>query len=100
MADGEGSYYIELCKNPIRFDPVDKVTNVFYDDANKQVKPTIFNQNTVDMRAIKRWIFLNTIGYNGYYKWITSCSCSMYNTGNIGYKNKFGVGVNDRVTSS
>jgi hypothetical protein len=37
MADEEGSYYIELCKNPIRFDPVDKVTNVFYDDANKQV---------------------------------------------------------------
>lgn len=34
------------------------------------------------------------------YKWITSCSCSMYNTGNIGYKNKFGVGVNDMVTSS
>lgn len=37
MADEEGSFYIELCKNPIRFDPVDKVTNVFYDDANKQV---------------------------------------------------------------
>ena len=33
----DGSFYIELCKNPIRFDPVDKVTNVFYDDANKQV---------------------------------------------------------------
>lgn len=31
------NFYIELCKNPIRFDPVDKVTNVFYDDANKQV---------------------------------------------------------------
>ena len=37
MAEGDGNYYIELCKNPIRFDPVDKVTNVFYDDANKQV---------------------------------------------------------------
>ncbi|KAJ8305389.1 hypothetical protein KUTeg_015934, partial [Tegillarca granosa] len=36
-ADAEGSFYIELCKNPIRFDPVDKVTGVFYDDANKQV---------------------------------------------------------------
>lgn len=53
MADEEGSFYIELCKNPIRFDPVDKVTNVFYDDANKQVKPTKFNQNTIAMRAIK-----------------------------------------------
>ncbi|XP_052074242.1 regulator of MON1-CCZ1 complex-like [Mytilus californianus] len=33
----DGCFYIELCKNPIRFDPVDKVTNVFYDDANRQV---------------------------------------------------------------
>lgn len=53
MADEEGSFYIELCKNPIRFDPVDKVTNVFYDDANKQVKPTKFNQNTIALRTIK-----------------------------------------------
>ncbi|KAL5015940.1 hypothetical protein ScPMuIL_005529 [Solemya velum] len=38
MADvDEGSFYIELCKTPIRFEPVSKVTNVFYDDANKQV---------------------------------------------------------------
>ncbi|XP_033739671.1 regulator of MON1-CCZ1 complex-like [Pecten maximus] len=38
MAEADDSnFYIELRKNPIRFDPVDKVTNVFYDDANKQV---------------------------------------------------------------
>lgn len=71
MADEEGSFYIELCKNPIRFDPVDKVTNVFYDDANKQVKPTKFNQNTIAMsegnkkcRIFKE--ILDTIGYNGW----------------------------------
>ncbi|KAK3612274.1 hypothetical protein CHS0354_010985 [Potamilus streckersoni] len=33
----EGTFYIELCKKPIRFDPVSKATNVFYDDSNKQV---------------------------------------------------------------
>lgn len=35
--EDENSFYIELRTNPIRFDPVDKVTNVFYDDANRQV---------------------------------------------------------------
>ncbi|CAI9721715.1 Regulator of MON1-CCZ1 complex [Octopus vulgaris] len=33
----EGSYYLQLNKNPIRFEPVSKVTNVFFDDSNKQV---------------------------------------------------------------
>ncbi|KAL3868257.1 hypothetical protein ACJMK2_041088 [Sinanodonta woodiana] len=33
----EGTFYIELCKKPLRFDPVSKATNVFYDDSNKQV---------------------------------------------------------------
>ena len=37
MASSDGLHYIELCKNPIRFDPVSKATNVFYDDANQQV---------------------------------------------------------------
>lgn len=35
MVDEEGSFYIEFCKNLIRFDFVDKVINVFYDDVNK-----------------------------------------------------------------
>ncbi|GAB0096678.1 Regulator of MON1-CCZ1 complex [Sergentomyia squamirostris] len=30
-------YYLELCANPIRFDPVSRLTNVFFDDSNKQV---------------------------------------------------------------
>ena len=33
----EDNYYVELCSNPTRFDPVSKVTNVFFDDTNKQV---------------------------------------------------------------
>lgn len=38
MASGENSqHYIELCPNPIRFEPVSKANNVFFDDANKQV---------------------------------------------------------------
>ena len=37
MASSDGLHYIELCKTPIRFDPVSKATNVFYDDANQQV---------------------------------------------------------------
>lgn len=30
-------YYLELCDTPIRFESVSKVTNVFFDDSNKQV---------------------------------------------------------------
>ncbi|XP_046571702.1 LOW QUALITY PROTEIN: regulator of MON1-CCZ1 complex-like [Haliotis rubra] len=32
-----GEFYIELCKNPIRFEPINKANNIFFDDANKQV---------------------------------------------------------------
>ena len=35
-ADDEETVYIELSKNPIRFEPVSKVTNVFFDDSNRQ----------------------------------------------------------------
>ncbi|ESP03633.1 hypothetical protein LOTGIDRAFT_224293 [Lottia gigantea] len=31
------THYIELCPNPIRFEPVGKANNVFFDDANRQV---------------------------------------------------------------
>ncbi|XP_053377581.1 regulator of MON1-CCZ1 complex-like isoform X2 [Mercenaria mercenaria] len=37
MATSDGLHYIELSKTPIRFEPISKVTNVFYDDANQQV---------------------------------------------------------------
>jgi hypothetical protein len=30
-------YYLELSATPIRFESVSKVTNVFFDDSNKQV---------------------------------------------------------------
>lgn len=30
-------YYLELCNDPIRFDAVSQLTNVFFDDSNKQV---------------------------------------------------------------
>ncbi|CAL1531094.1 unnamed protein product [Lymnaea stagnalis] len=33
----DDNYYIVLCKNPTRFEPVSKANNVFFDDANKQV---------------------------------------------------------------
>ncbi|XP_059140250.1 regulator of MON1-CCZ1 complex-like isoform X2 [Physella acuta] len=33
----DDNYYIGLNKNPIRFEPVSKANNVFFDDANKQV---------------------------------------------------------------
>ena len=36
--DDEDSVYIELSKNPIRFEPVSKVTNVFFDDSNRQAR--------------------------------------------------------------
>lgn len=31
-------YYLELSKEPIRFDAVSTLTNVFFDDTNRQVK--------------------------------------------------------------
>ena len=40
MAEGEAemdNFYIQLSNNPVRFEPVSKVTNVFFDDANRQV---------------------------------------------------------------
>lgn len=37
MATEEESYYINLCDTPIRFEPVSRANNVFFDDANKQV---------------------------------------------------------------
>ncbi|ODM97394.1 hypothetical protein Ocin01_09287 [Orchesella cincta] len=33
----EDNVYLQLCPDPIRFEPVSKVTNVFYDEANQQV---------------------------------------------------------------
>ena len=36
--DEEGGHYIELSPHPIRFEPVSKVTNVFFDDSNRQVR--------------------------------------------------------------
>lgn len=30
-------YYLELSKNPIRFDVASQLTSVFFDDTNKQV---------------------------------------------------------------
>lgn len=30
-------YYLELSSNPIRFDSVSQLTNVFFDDGNRQV---------------------------------------------------------------
>lgn len=29
--------YLELSENPVRFEAVNQVTNVFFDDSNKQV---------------------------------------------------------------
>lgn len=35
-------YYLELSSNPIRFDSVSQLTNVFFDDSNRQVKKKKF----------------------------------------------------------
>lgn len=34
---GDHRGYLELSQNPIRFEPVSKVTNVFFDDTSKEV---------------------------------------------------------------
>ena len=35
--DDDSGHYIELSPSPVRFEPVSKVTNVFFDDSNRQV---------------------------------------------------------------
>ena len=37
MSISASGYYLELEKNHVLFDPVSSVTNVFFDDLNKQV---------------------------------------------------------------
>ncbi|EDV51149.1 regulator of MON1-CCZ1 complex [Drosophila erecta] len=37
MDNSNGIHYIELSPNPIRFDAVSQLTNVFFDDSNKQI---------------------------------------------------------------
>ncbi|XP_026849412.1 regulator of MON1-CCZ1 complex isoform X2 [Drosophila persimilis] len=37
MDNSNGIHYIELSRNPIRFDAVSQLTNVFFDDSNKQI---------------------------------------------------------------
>lgn len=38
MEDGGGKQcYVYLSENSVKFDPVSKVTNVFFDESNKQV---------------------------------------------------------------
>ncbi|KAI8040768.1 hypothetical protein M5D96_006711 [Drosophila gunungcola] len=37
MDNPNGIHYIELSPNPIRFDAVSQLTNVFFDDSNKQI---------------------------------------------------------------
>lgn len=34
-------HYLELSKNPIRFDVASQLTSVFFDDSNKQVNSSI-----------------------------------------------------------
>lgn len=36
-ASAQSIYYLELSKEPIRFDAVSTLTNVFFDDTNRQV---------------------------------------------------------------
>lgn len=44
-------YYLELCSDPTRFDSVSSLTNVFFDDSNKQVgmAPNSINININQM---------------------------------------------------
>lgn len=35
---GDRNGYLELSNHPIRFEPVSKVTNVFFDDTSKEVR--------------------------------------------------------------
>jgi hypothetical protein len=34
-------YYLELSENPVRFEAVNQLTNVFFDDSNKHVSASL-----------------------------------------------------------
>lgn len=38
VANRMEQYYLELCNDPIRFDPISQINEVFFDDSNKQVR--------------------------------------------------------------
>ena len=58
MAAGEDSqHYVELCKNPIRFEPVSKANNVFFDDANKQVQHVTRQKQIIDLYNYKYQVY-------------------------------------------
>lgn len=40
-------YYLELSSNPIRFDSVSQLTNVFFDDSNRQVKKKFLSNKEI-----------------------------------------------------
>ena len=35
-------HYVQLCPNPLRFEPVTKENSVFFDEANRQVRQKEF----------------------------------------------------------
>jgi hypothetical protein len=41
--DISDDYYLELSSSPVRFESVSKVTNVFFDDCNKQASEMLMS---------------------------------------------------------
>jgi hypothetical protein len=41
--DVSDDYYLELSPSPVRFESVSKVTNVFFDDCNKQASEVLMS---------------------------------------------------------
>jgi len=41
--DTSDDYYLELSPSPVRFESVSKVTNVFFDDCNKQASEMLMS---------------------------------------------------------
>ena len=56
MSFDEDNYYVELSKAPIRFEPVSKVTNVFFDDSNRQVSIYLISKSGHCHLTLESWV--------------------------------------------
>lgn len=43
-AEGNDDYYLELSPEPVKFEPVNDVTDVFFDDSKQQVSFKLIHQ--------------------------------------------------------
>ena len=60
-------HYVQLCNNPLRFEPVTKENSVFFDESNRQVRLKYNSYNYVLYFLRSQHYFLTFTCYNTKY---------------------------------